>query len=425
MRNKLLTLSFAMASIVLALAVAPVAARAADGVSMYRLYNQWTGEHFYTADGGERDSLVSVGWTDEGVGWTAPSTGDEVHRLYNSYVPGGDHHYTLSTEERDALVEFGWKYEGVSWHSADPKAKNAVPLYRQYNPYATTGTHNYTADANENDTLVGLGWKEEGVAWYGIEEGSLEHAVDFFDYVEENEGNDHGYIAKAVIDKDNPDGVAGWYILNTGTSMDDGRVFADYTHIGSATDATALKNMYVALDIIEECNRLRATYHNLPELKVSDTAMAIGMLNANWSSAYYELTGYLGHAAAYGENYYWGENIAYGHGSVEAAFEGWYWQEKANYTGKSVTNPETGKVYAPQAGGETGHYTSIIDSSAKVTGAGYSMNAGTPFFSQEFKRQNSIPGPSLGGLVDRELSEDLYTVDEYRARLDAAVKALS
>ena len=31
--------------------------------AMHRLYNQWTGEHFYTASATERDSLTSVGWT--------------------------------------------------------------------------------------------------------------------------------------------------------------------------------------------------------------------------------------------------------------------------------------------------------------------------------------------------------------------------
>ena len=134
--------------------------------SMYRLYNQWTGEHFYTASAEERDGLVAVGWTDEGLGWVAPTSGDPVYRLYNPYVAGGDHHYTLSAAERDGLVEAGWEYEGVGWMSAP--ATTGVPLYRQYNPYATTGTHNYTTSKAENDHLVSVGWREEGVGWSGV-----------------------------------------------------------------------------------------------------------------------------------------------------------------------------------------------------------------------------------------------------------------
>ena len=135
-------------------------------VVMFRLYNQWTGEHFYTSSELERDTIVEVGWSYEGVGWIAPGKGAPVYRLYNPYVEGGDHHYTMSAEERDALVEAGWKYEGVSWYSADEET--GVPVLREYNPYATTGTHNYTISENEHDTLVGLGWNDEGIAWYAV-----------------------------------------------------------------------------------------------------------------------------------------------------------------------------------------------------------------------------------------------------------------
>lgn len=135
----------------------------ANSVTMYRLYNRYTGEHFYTSDVSERDHLVSVGWSYEGVGWVAPVSGDPVYRLYNGHVRGGDHHYTTSASERDSLVRAGWSYEGVGWRSG-----GSVPVYRQYNPYARTGTHNYTADGSENDRLVSVGWRAEGVGWYAV-----------------------------------------------------------------------------------------------------------------------------------------------------------------------------------------------------------------------------------------------------------------
>lgn len=138
-----------------------------SSVSMYRLYNRWTGEHFYTSRITERQACVGAGWTYEGVGWQAPEDGDPVYRLYNPYVKGGDHHYTTSETERQACIRAGWRDEGVAWYSGGD-----VPLYRQYNPFATTGTHNYTASEDENDALLKEGWKEEGIAWYAVDEGS-------------------------------------------------------------------------------------------------------------------------------------------------------------------------------------------------------------------------------------------------------------
>ena len=134
--------------------------------TMHRLYNKWTGEHFYTSDTAERDNLVKIGWNNEGEGWTAPEKSSQpVYRLYNNYVLGGDHHYTMDENERDSLVKAGWQDEGIGWYSDENKG---VPLYRQYNPFATVGTHNYTTSKSENDTLVLAGWRAEGISWYGV-----------------------------------------------------------------------------------------------------------------------------------------------------------------------------------------------------------------------------------------------------------------
>lgn len=142
------------------------AAPVVRAAAMHRLYNPYTGEHFYTADTAERDHLTGLGWRYEGVGWKAPAkSSTPVYRLYNGHVRGGDHHYTTSASERDHLVSVGWTYEGVGWYSDDARG---VPLYRQYNPYARTGTHNYTASESENDHLLAVGWRGEGVGWYGV-----------------------------------------------------------------------------------------------------------------------------------------------------------------------------------------------------------------------------------------------------------------
>ena len=133
-------------------------------VTMHRLYNPNSGEHFYTSNAEEKDNLVSLGWQYEGPGWTAPSTGDPVYRLYNPNA--GDHHYTLNVKERNDLIALGWNNEGIGWYSASKT--DGVPLYRQYNPNAKAGSHNYTTSQKENNDLVNLGWNAEGVAWYGM-----------------------------------------------------------------------------------------------------------------------------------------------------------------------------------------------------------------------------------------------------------------
>ena len=141
---------------------------AAAVVTLWRLYNPYTGEHFYTSSDSERNVNVYQGWKYEGIGWEAPAEGKKVYRLYNKYVSGGDHHYTLSVEERDSLVKAGWTYESdaATWYSGGD-----VPLYRQYNPFAATGTHNYTTSIEERDNLVKEGWKDESIAWYGLYKG--------------------------------------------------------------------------------------------------------------------------------------------------------------------------------------------------------------------------------------------------------------
>ena len=144
--------------------------QAQNTTAMWRLYNPNSGEHFYTANLGEAKIVCKAGWSWEGVGWMAPSSGDPVYRLYNPNA--GDHHYTLSAGERDVLVSLGWRYEGVGWYSDKNKT---IAVLRQYNPNARTGTHNFTVNGNEKNMLVRAGWKDEGIGWYaaGLPQVSL------------------------------------------------------------------------------------------------------------------------------------------------------------------------------------------------------------------------------------------------------------
>ena len=135
--------------------------------SMYRLYNQNSGEHFYTANAGEKNHLANIGWIYEGIGWNAPKTSDyPVYRLYNAN--GGEHHYTMNKAEKNYLVSVGWNDEGIGWYSADPKDSSSIPLLREYNPNAFANNHNYTTSKPEHNWLISLGWLDEGMAWYAL-----------------------------------------------------------------------------------------------------------------------------------------------------------------------------------------------------------------------------------------------------------------
>ncbi len=140
---------------------------AATPVDMFRLYNKNSGEHFYTANQGECDTLVAAGWIYEGIGWTAPSKSHTpVYRLYNKF--GGEHHYTVRAKERDALVKAGWTDEGIGWYSDD---EQTAPVYREYNPNARANNHNYTPSVKEHNALISYGWNDEGIGWYALAQG--------------------------------------------------------------------------------------------------------------------------------------------------------------------------------------------------------------------------------------------------------------
>ena len=79
--------------------------------------------------------------------------------------------------------------------------------------------------------------------------------------------------------------------------------YLEYTHIGAKDDATSLDNLLKALDMIDECNRLREE-NGLEPLKVSETALAMAMVQANYAA-----NGHYGHNYQY-ENT--GENLAWG-----------------------------------------------------------------------------------------------------------------
>ena len=129
---------------------------------MLRMYNPYTGEHFYTGSEEEKDNLVAVGWHYEGVAFTFPgNTGAPVYRLYDPVT--GEHLYTMDEEEKATLEAAGWNYEGIAFNSAyDTEAVQ----HRLHNPYATVGAYHFTYSIEERDNLIAAGWEYQGIGWY-------------------------------------------------------------------------------------------------------------------------------------------------------------------------------------------------------------------------------------------------------------------
>lgn len=137
---------------------------------VYRMYDPNRGEHFYTKNISEVQSLVNAGWNHEvNADFTVVSAEDDdavpVYRLYNPN-DGGMHFYTDSATEATSLRNSGWSYEGISYYVyTKSTATKGVAQYRLYNPNSTNGEHNWTTDLREREILVGLGWNNEGICW--------------------------------------------------------------------------------------------------------------------------------------------------------------------------------------------------------------------------------------------------------------------
>ncbi|NMN01353.1 glycosyl hydrolase family 25 [Bifidobacterium sp. DSM 109958] len=365
-------------------------------VLVHRLYSPALGVHHYTADYYEMESLTDAGWTHEGIAFYASASGTPVYRLYNPQTQR--HLWTLNEEERDYLVRSaGWNDEQVGWH-IDETTQPAMPMYRVYNP--DTLEHLWTASPVEYKRLTGR------TASATLEQRRVQAQQAVVDARETVGAADRQ--AAAVQRK--VDGLEAelnglrysndlkGYLESVGatTAL---KAFTDpgfnpdvqYTHLGAWDDATNLDNVIRALELIQECNRLRALT-GVRALKVSDTLMAETASSTNWSHR----TGTIAHRWVSG----WvpnAQNAAWGYANP---YDGWYWEEKNNY--------ETGN------GGQVGHYFAIAELNDFgpywVTGLGWVPDGKVAF--QDFYWDDMIS--SNYDSLDRTIPVEQY-LDEVRA----------
>ncbi len=134
-----------------------------DPVPLYRYYNPYLGDHFYTIDFNNL-GYGNYGWSFEWVQChvfpqQAPGT-VPLYRYYNAQL--GDHFYTTDYNELGG-GSYGYALERVECYIYPWQAAGTVPLYRYYNPY--NGDHFYTTDFNELG-YGNYGWNFEWVQGY-------------------------------------------------------------------------------------------------------------------------------------------------------------------------------------------------------------------------------------------------------------------
>lgn len=305
-------------------------------VGVFRMYNPNSGEHLYTLSKQERISLIAAGWTPEGIGWFAPSTGTTVYRLYNPYEYM--HLYTSDTQERDRLVGLGWHLDDVRVISGGDKQ-----MYRERNPYGYANRYNWTCDKAEHDNLVGLGYVAEDATGFMYEKAGINQSA-----LDKLEGTSYASLSHTpkqadankiregslAYFRDRGDRAAVDALLNC--------TYKKYTHIGNAADATRIEYMRQSFKFIRFCNELRKK-HGLSEFKVTRLLMAQAQANANASAITYNHT----------RQFTVGENLAWGYSQP---FDGWYTEERAIY------------LKDRGASGQVGHYLNIINPQYETTG---------------------------------------------------------
>ncbi|MDI3384142.1 trypsin-like peptidase domain-containing protein [Xenophilus aerolatus] len=151
---------------------APTTTPAVARTPIYRLYNNKTQTHFYTASATERDSTIAQysQFTYEGIGFyaqaSATAANTPVYRFYNTKT--GAHFYTVSTTERNNVLATlpQYNYEGVSWYVYLAPNDQATAMYRFYN--TDTQTHFYTISSTESQNVQSKypQYKYEGVGYY-------------------------------------------------------------------------------------------------------------------------------------------------------------------------------------------------------------------------------------------------------------------
>lgn len=139
--------------------ISTTVADTASTTGVYRFFDTYTGTHFFTADLGERDSVLANNnnLIEETNGFGAVVSSDPnskpVFRFYDNVR--GTHFFTASVSERDSVIasRSDLLYEPNSTFYENTVAlPGTLPVYRFFD--RNLGTHFYTGDQNEFNGLT-------------------------------------------------------------------------------------------------------------------------------------------------------------------------------------------------------------------------------------------------------------------------------
>jgi Calx-beta domain-containing protein/uncharacterized protein DUF5648 len=129
-------------------------------VPMYRAYNPNAFYHFFTTSLAEFNNAVAAGYNDESnppcctipfyVPNVAQSGVSVLSRMYNPN--NGRHYYTANPGERDSLMGVGWAYEKDEGFIFGSQAAGTTEIFRLYNNIS--GVHLYTASEAQKDAIL-------------------------------------------------------------------------------------------------------------------------------------------------------------------------------------------------------------------------------------------------------------------------------
>jgi len=143
---------------------------------VYRFLNRRTGVYFYTANEGEKRSVLSGGastFNFEGVAYAldASSTVNDDPLWRFLIVQTGSHFYTANTTESANVTALPRAYrpEGAAFNVSTDKLPGTMTVWRFYN--RKRGVHFFTANESEMNNVKTTGasvYNYEGEAWYFV-----------------------------------------------------------------------------------------------------------------------------------------------------------------------------------------------------------------------------------------------------------------
>ena len=153
------------------------------GPEVYRFFNTQSGNHFYSRDEVEANSILTnlPHFRLEGPAFKAadPSNGPtaDVFRFFNT--GNGAHLFTQDTDERDFVIANldHFNFEGVAYQGHPDPVEGSLPLYRFLN--TQTGSHFYTTNENEKNNIIATAsdlYNFENIAYHVYRPTDIEFA---------------------------------------------------------------------------------------------------------------------------------------------------------------------------------------------------------------------------------------------------------